>query len=77
MSNTLIGWGEVSSTVASVAHQNLLRDRGDVNALSGEDMTERQTASADKMQTGEVVQVPLVCCKITMKPHGVIEARRE
>ena len=35
MSNTLIGSGEVSDTVASVAHQHLLRDRCDMDPRPG------------------------------------------
>ena len=47
MSNTLIGPGEVSDTVASVAHQDLLRDRCDVDTLWGEDVAERQATSGE------------------------------
>ena len=66
-----------SDLVASVPDQHLLGNCGDVNPVSAEDMTEGESAPADKMMTGEVVQMPPIRSQLSVKPDRVIEAGTE
>ena len=49
-------------------------DGGDVGAVLGEDVTDRQAASTCVVVAGEVVQMPLIGPHRTMEPDRVIEA---
>ena len=62
---------------ATLAHQHFLGDRGDMGAIVGKDVTDRQAATTDVVMACEIVQMPLINAHRAMKPDGVIKTRRK
>ena len=59
--------------MARLAEQHFLGDRGHVDAVLIEDVTDRQAAGAGEMVTRKVVKMPSIGAHWSVKPNRVIE----